>query len=65
MIPIGKQYMDKRLSELEDKLTNNYKNDIMANIKTLNANIVSLIKQTEIIRKIVDKKFAEYKDGEK
>jgi len=65
MIPIGKQYMDKRLSELEDKLTNNYKNDIMANIKTLNANIVSLIKQIEIIRKIVDKKFAEYKDGEK
>lgn len=65
MIPIGKQYMEKRLNEFEKKLTDNYKNDIMANIKTLNANIVSLTKQIEIIRKIVDKKFAEYKDGEK
>lgn len=65
MIPLGKEVLDTRMDRFEQVVLEHIDNQITARITTLSNRVGSLDKKIEIIRKIIDKKYAALKDGEK
>jgi hypothetical protein len=65
MIPLGKEILDTRMDRFEQVVLEHIDNQITARITTLSNRVGSLDKKIEIIRKIIDKKYAALKDGEK
>lgn len=65
MIPLGGEVLDKRMDRFEQKMIEYIDGKITAKITTLNERVGSLDKRVEVIRKIIDKKYAQLKDGEK